>query len=80
MSTTIANVYGSNLARLAVEQFGNNRAEGILTNPLLSDAAKYIVQLESFFISSDVPIFPIDTEVFRIYDATAEELRARVTV
>ena len=80
MSTTIANVYGSNLARLAVEQFGNSRAAGILTSPLLSDAAKYIVQMESLFISSDVPIFPIQTEVFQIWDTTTHGLHKRIFV
>lgn len=80
MSTTVANVYGSNVVRLAIEQFGSNRSECVLTTPLLADASKYLVQLESLFISSDIPIFPVDTPVFKIYDTTLETLHFQCNV
>ena len=66
MTSTVANIHGSNLVRLTIEQFGSNRAQCVLTQELLNSTATYDVVLESLYISSDIPIFPADTEVFRI--------------
>ena len=63
MSATTANLRGSILKRLAIEQMGSNLSEGTLTTPLLEDAGKYNVQIEEFFVMSDVPIYPANTVV-----------------
>lgn len=63
MSATTANLRGSILKRLAIEQMGSNLSEGTLTTPLLEDAGKYNVQIENFFVLSDVPIYPANTIV-----------------
>ena len=69
MSATIANIRGSSIKRLIIEQSGSNLAEATLTQPLIEDAATeaYDVQIEDFSIRSDVPILKSDTTVFSIY-------------
>ena len=59
--------------RLTIEQFGNNRAECVLQSNLLQKTETYDVVLESLYISSDIPIFPAGTEVFRIVYTALEQ-------
>ena len=66
MTTSIANINGANPRRLHIEQLGDNKAEGVLIQPLLEEAGKYDVTIEDFYISSDIPIFPKGTKVFTI--------------
>ena len=66
MTTSVANIHGSNITRLTVEQFGSNESTCVLTEELLTDSNKWDVTVESLFISSDVPIFPAGTKVFDI--------------
>lgn len=70
MSATIANINGANVKRLTIEQFGSNLGHTVLTRPLLSETAKFDVQIEDFFVSSDIPIYPADTHVFTIVETT----------
>ena len=70
MSVTTANIKGSNIKRLVIEQLGSNLSSATLTQPLIDDAEseKYDVQIEDFWIRSDVPIIETDTTVFSIFD------------
>ena len=70
MTATIANIHGANPIRLTIEQFGSSESQTVLETELLveADSGKYDVAIESLFISSDIPIFPAGTEVFRIID------------
>ena len=70
MSGTIANINGSNVKRLTIEQFGSNLGAAVLQRDLLSDTAKYDVTIESLFVSADIPIFPANTHVFDIIDVS----------
>ena len=68
MTTSIANINGANIKRLHIEQFGSNESQSVLTQPLIPDAesSMYNVTIEDLYISSDIPIFPRDTKVFKI--------------
>ena len=48
MSVTTANIKGSNIKRLVIEQLGSNLSSATLTTPLIDDAEseKYDVQIE----------------------------------
>jgi len=72
MTSSVANIHGANPIRLTIEQFGSSESQTVLETELLveADSGKYDVAIESLFISSDIPIFPAGTEVFRIIDTT----------
>ena len=66
MTSSIANINGTNVTRLAVEQFGSNESSVVLQSQLLSDSVKYDVTIERFNMSSDIPIFKSNTPVFHV--------------
>ena len=72
MTTSIANINGAQLKRLAVEQFGSNLGTTVLSQGMLSGTDKYSVTIEDFYISSDIPIFPPNTKVFDILNTTGK--------
>ena len=67
MSITVANITGANIKRLTIEQFGSNLSHAVLQNDLLSDASKYDVTIEEFFVSADIPILYENTHIFSVY-------------
>lgn len=72
MTSSIANINGTNVTRLAVEQFGSNESSVVLQNPLLSDSVKYDVTIERFNMSSDIPIFKANTPVFDVVNTAGK--------
>ena len=71
--TTLANINGANITRLRFQQMHTNVCKCVLMQPPVDDATtqQYIACVENLVVSTDIPIFPKDTVVFRVVDVVS---------